>query len=371
MSWQDELRESFCSIDEVQADLNCSHEDKRLIERITRNHPMRVPRYYFSLIDRSRNNGPIRRMAIPHAEEIFKAGTYDTSGEHSHTVMPGLQHKYAQTAVILATSECAMYCRHCFRKRLVGLESGEVLRDIDAAAEYIEEHEEINNVLITGGDPFTLPTKRIRALLERLGSIDTLDFIRFGTRVPVTLPSRILKGRGLLELLAAYSKKNRRIHVVTQFNHPWEITEESSEAVDKLLEAGVLVSNQTVLLRGVNSKPEVLAELQSKLVAIGVIPYYVFQCRPVSRVKRQFQVPLYEGYYIVEEAKRLLNGQSKRFRYIMSHETGKIEIVGVQEEPEPEFIFKYHQAKDPSDVGRIFTRRVSKSATWLDDLAVA
>lgn len=317
------------------------------------------------MINEEDPNDPIRKMAIPGESELLTDGTYDTSGELSNTMLPGLQHKYEKTAVILATAECAMYCRHCFRKRLVGLPSEEVLREIDAAVAYLMGHEEINNVLITGGDPFTMRTSRIDNLLQKLSGIPHLDFIRFGTRIPVTYPQRILDDGDLLEVFSAYSEKFGRLYVVTQYNHPREVTTESIAAIDKLMASGITVSNQAVLLRGVNDDPSVLAELQNRLVGIGVNPYYVFQCRPVARVKKSFQVPLYRGYKIIENAKRLLNGHSKRFRYIMSHVTGKIEILGIMDN---RFLFKYHQAKDQEDLGRIFSRALDKNATWLDDL---
>jgi KamA family protein len=304
-------------------------------------------------------------MAIPSDSELIVEGSYDTSGELSNTILPGLQHKYRQTALILATAECAMYCRHCFRKRLVGLPSQEVLRDIDAAVEYIMTHKEINNILITGGDPLTMRTSRIDRLLSALCKIPHLDFIRFGSRIPVTYPNRILYDSELLDVLSKHSNRSKRLFVVTQYNHPKEITPESIEAIDKLLSSGITVNNQTVLLKGVNDDPVIMADLQNKLVSIGVSPYYVFQCRPVARVKKTFQVPLFEGYNIIEKAKKLLNGHSKRFRFIMSHPTGKIEILGILD---GRFLFKYHQAKKMSDQGRIFTRELDIHATWLDDL---
>jgi KamA family protein len=279
--------------------------------------------------------------------------------------MPGLQHKYQQTALILATSRCAMYCRHCFRKRLVGLPTEEILRIFNDAVKYIEKHEEINNVLITGGDPFVLGTNVIAEFLDKLSTIQHLDFIRFGSRVPVTFPERILEDEELLDLLKNNTEQSKRVYVVTQFNNPREITEKAADAIDALMRSKVIVNNQTVLLHGVNDNPEILAELQNKLVGIGVNPYYVFQCRPVKRVKSHFQVPLYKGYEIVEEAKKKLNGHSKRFKYIMSHQTGKIEIVGIMDEY---IYFKYHQAKDYDDIGKFFKRKLNKTAGWLDEL---
>jgi L-lysine 2,3-aminomutase len=151
---------------------------------------------------------------------------------------------------------------------------------------------------------------------------------------------------------------------VTHFNHPREITPQSIGAVNNLLEAGVLVSNQTVLLRGVNDNPSTIATLMNKLVGVGVVPYYLFQCRPVKRVKHQFQVPLCEGSRIVEKAKASCNGLSKRFKYIMSHVTGKLEILGIMDR---EIYFKYHEAKDRENLGVMFKCQLDEDAGWLDD----
>ena len=157
---------------------------------------------------------------------------------------------------------------------------------------------------------------------------------------------------------------DKRLYVVTQFNHPREITPQSIGAVNSLIKSGVLLSNQTVLLRGVNDNPETLATLMDRLVSIGVAPYYVFQCRPVKRVKHHFQVPICDGVRIVEQAKAKCNGHSKRFKYAMSHKTGKIEILGILGD---DVYFKYHEAKDRQNLGVMFKRRVDENAGWLDD----
>jgi lysine 2,3-aminomutase len=266
----------------------------------------------------------------------------------------------------LATNRCATYCRHCFRKRLVGLPTEEIVKRFEDAAEYIENHEEINNVLISGGDPLVLSNEVIQRFLEVLTKIDHLSFIRFGSRTPVTLPSR-LSDPELLALFKKYSQMDRRLYVVTQFNHPREITPQSISAVNNLIKAGVMLSNQTVLLRGVNDAPETLATLLNRLVSIGVTPYYVFQCRPVKRVKNHFQVPICKGVKIVEKAKANCNGHSKRFKYIMSHKTGKVEILGIMD---GEIYFKYHEAKNRENLGVMFKRRVDEKAGWLDDFSM-
>ncbi len=327
---------------------------------------MRVSPYYLSLINWSDPHNPIKKMVVPALEELNLDGVYDTSGEAENTKMPGLQHKYAETALILATNRCATYCRHCFRKRLVGLPTEEIVSRFEDAADYIAKHEEINNVLISGGDPLVLSNEVIETFLELLTKIDHLRFIRFGSRTPVTLPSR-LSDPELLTLFKKYGQIDRRLYVVTQFNHPTEITPQSISAVSNLLNAGVLLSNQTVLLRGVNDDPETLATLMNKLVGIGVAPYYVFQCRPVKRVKSHFQVPLCKGVQIVEQAKANCNGHSKRFKYVLSHKTGKIEILGIMN---GEIYFKYHEAKNRENLGVMFKRRADEKAGWLDDFSM-
>jgi len=364
MPWNEELKNSICSIEQLKKYIRLTPEEDRHLPLILEQHPMRVTRYYMSLINRDDPDDPIRKLAVPDVNELNLSGVYDTSGELENTKLIGLQHKYRQTALVLATNLCAMYCRHCFRKRMVGLQSQEVLKRFHEAARYISNHTEINNVLISGGDPFVLATRIIRDFLESLSGIPHLDFIRFGTRTPVTLPSRILKDDELIQLLDNYSTAERRLFVVTHFNHPNEITKQSKAAVDRLIHANVIVNNQTVLLRGVNDHPDTLATLQNRLTGIGVNPYYVFQCRPVRRVKHHFQVPLRRGYKIVEQAKTKLNGHSKRFKFCMAHRTGKIEILGIMED---EIFFKYHQAKNPENAGRFFKRQLNDWGGWLDD----
>jgi len=358
-----ELENSICSVEQLANYVELSSNEKEQLEQVVQVHPMRVSPYYMSLINWNDTHDPIRKMVVPSFEELNLEGFYDTSGEAENTKMPGLQHKYSETALILATNRCATYCRHCFRKRLVGLPTDEIVKRFEDAAEYVEKHSEINNVLISGGDPLVLSNEVIERFLEILTKIEHLSFIRFGSRTPVTLPNR-LSDPELLGLFKKYSQMDKRLYVVTQFNHPREITPQSVSAVSRLINAGVLLSNQTVLLRGVNDNPETLATLMNKLVSIGVAPYYVFQCRPVKRVKRHFQVPLCEGVRIVEKAKANCNGHSKRFKYAMSHKTGKVEILGIMN---GEIYFKYHEAKDRENLGVMFKRRVDEKAGWLDD----
>ena len=346
MNWKDELKQNITKAEELKDFLNLTDEETVQMNRILEQFPMTVTRYYLSLINRDDPKDPIRRMCIPTISENDLSGTFDTSGEESNTILPGMQHKYAQTAMILSTNRCAMYCRHCFRKRLVGV-----------------PNDEITNVLISGGDAFLINNSAIRRYLETFSSIDHLDLIRFGTRTPVVFPARIYDDPELLDIIREYSAK-KQIYVVTHFNHPNEFTEESKKAIKALQAAGAVLRNQTVLLKGVNDNSETMGRLLKLLTSWGIIPYYIFQCRPVSGVGAHFQVPLREGYQIVEEAKYMQNGQGKGVRYVLSNTKGKIEILGPTDENH--MVFKYHQSKYPENRGKILIEEIASGQAWID-----
>jgi len=360
-------KDLITSIDELSSYVEMSDTEKEMLTAVSESSPFMTTKYYVSLIDKDDPNCPLRKLQIPTAEEMSQEGDLDTSGEKDNTKLQGLQHKYDSTALILSTNACAMYCRYCFRKRLVGLSNAEVLSKFDEAIEYIKQHKEINNVLISGGDSFFLPTYVIKQFLEKLSSIDHVDFIRFGTRIPVVLPDRISEDEELLSILRKYSKSNKRIYIVTQFNHPRELTEESIRAINALQDANCIINNQTVLLRGINDNSDVLADLMNGLVKNGVNPYYVFQCRPVKGVKKHFQLPFDQGIDIVENARVKLNGHSKRFKFIMSHKTGKIEILGKYKD---DIMFKYYHSPMKERIGKIFTVENDNEIAWLDEINI-
>lgn len=363
MTWKDYLKDNIVSLEELENNIHMTDEERESFKNIAKRHPMKIPRYYYDLIDWEDEHDPIRKLSVPSMGELDTSGDYDTSGEASNTKMPGLQHKYNATALVLSTNVCYMYCRHCFRKRMVGYSREEIMGRMEETVDYVSSHKEINNVLISGGDSFALSNKVIKSYLDNLSDIDHLDFIRFGTRVPVVFPQRIFMDEELLSMLKEYDDK-KEIVIVTQFNHHKEITKEAKKAITVLNEAGLSVRNQSVLLKGVNDNPDDLAKLMNSLVNAGAHPYYLFQCRPVKFVKNHFQVPLHEGIKIINEAKKSLNGISKGFRYAMSHPRGKIEIFG---EYEGKIIFKFHENKFEEDSGKIFFRDVDKEARWLDE----
>ena len=348
------------SISKIQ---KLTDEEIKKIEKITEVFGFRATEYYLSLIDWENPNDPIRRLIIPIEGELEKWGAKDPSYEKSYTVAPGLQHKYTQTALFLIGPTCFGYCRFCFRKRLFMDDDNEILIDVEPALDYIREHNEIQNVLLTGGDPLTLSTKRLKDILIKLSDIEHLINIRIGTKAPAFYPFRISKDEELLEVLKQTNKKGKRVHIVAQFDHGNEITPQARKAINKLMETGCVMLTQMPLLRGINDSPEALSELWNKAVNAGLTPYYVFQCRPTTGNK-PYAVPIEEGYKIFEQAKMNCSGLAKRIKFVMSHATGKVEIVALTEK---HIIMKYHQAAKPENIGKTMIFKRNPEAYWLDD----
>lgn len=372
-AWQEELRHSIHTIQQLQTFMALNPEESERLEQVVRHFPLQVPRYYLRLIDVNDPMDPIKELVIPSTMELDRAGYLDTSGEHANTEntkIQGVQHKYGSTALLLMNSVCASYCRYCFRKRLMDRThpDDETLRDYEGAVAYIRQHPEINNVLLSGGDPLILSSERLDHILSLLRQVDTLKIIRIGSKIPAFLPSRVTTDPELLDVLSRHTRSDKRVYVITHFDHPRELTPQAVECLDLLLRAGVLLANQAVLLRGINDNPEVLQDLFNRLSYCGATPYYLFQCRPVQG-SRHSQVPLEEGYGIFEQAKIRMSGLAKRARYIMSHYTGKIEILGIERvDGRPQLFLKYHQARNPEDLGRLFSLTLQPGACWLDDL---
>nr|WP_072513872.1 KamA family radical SAM protein [Ndongobacter massiliensis] len=360
-SWKEELQNNITKLEDLKDPFSIPPEEWADLKTVITRHPMNITRYYASLIDLKDPKDPIRRMCIPHIEELDGTGSYDTSGEESNTVLSGVQHKYPQTALVLTTNICFMYCRHCFRKRLVGYTRDEILSRRREAVEYIWDHKEIDNVLLSGGDFLTLNNAQIAEYFKELTRISHLDFIRMGSRIPVVFPMRISEDTELLDIFEKYNQK-KRIMLVSQFNHPRELTNESIAAIRAVQETGVDVLNQTVLLKGINDSVETLTALMKGLMRIAVTPYYIFQCRPVKHVTQHFQIPINQGIELVNVVRDQLSGPSKQFRYAMSHPRGKIELLGKIGE---ETIFKFAQAKARSDANKMFARKMG-NAGWLD-----
>ena len=340
-----------------------NEQEKAELKKVTDKFAFRVNDYYLSLINFNDPKDPIRRIVIPSIEELEEWGKLDPSNEKAYTILPGLEHKYHSVAVFLVTYKCDSLCRYCFRKRLFIESEREYLQDWDAAYQYVREHPEVTNVLLTGGDALMLPTSQLEEILVTLWEIKHVRIIRLGTRIPSYNPYRIIDDPSLLKVIEKYSTKRKRIYVMTHFVHPRELTDVAVEAVALLQKARAKLANQTPLIRGVNDDPKVLAELLAKLSFIGAVPYYIFQCRPALG-NRAYTVPIEEGYEIVEQAKSRVSGLAKRARYTMSHSSGKIEIVGKTKDY---VYFKYHRAFRDEDSGRFMVFKSNPNACWFDD----
>ncbi len=333
------------------------------LKQVTEKFAFRSNSYYHNLIDWNDPDDPIRRISIPAMEELDVWGRLDASEEHKYTKVPGLEHKYEYTALLLINDVCGAYCRFCFRKRLFMDMNDEVTRDVTQGIEYIREHEEINNVLLTGGDPLVMSTRKLEGIIRQLREIDHVKIIRIGSKMPAFNPYRILNDPSLLAMLENYSTDEKKIYLMAHFNHPRELTKEALRAMNLVQKAGVVTVNQTPLLRGINDDPEVLADLFNRLSYAGIPPYYVFQCRPTAGNK-MFSVPIEEGIEIFEKARMKCSGLAKRARFVMSHSTGKIEILGMSEE---HTYFRYHRAANPEEKARFLAYRQNPEAYWFDD----
>ena len=338
-------------------------DERREIEDVAVRYAFRANDYYLSLIDWHDPDDPIRRLIVPSVAEMEEWGQADPSDEKNYTILPGLEHKYRSTVLLLVSGVCAGICRFCFRKRIFQGREQEVLRDLDGAVAYIAGHPEVSNVLLTGGDPLMLSTNRLERIVGALRGIEHVKIVRLGSKVPAFLPSRILDDEALAPMLGRYSLPDARIYIMTHFNHPRELTADALAAADRLLRNGIVLCNQTPMVRGVNDHPDTLAELLGQLSFAGIAPYYVFQCRP-SMGNRTYAVPIEEGYEIFEQAKAQVSGLAKRARFVMSHRSGKIEVVGLADD---RVYFRYLRAADETDSGRFLVARRNPDAFWFDD----
>ncbi|MDE5466291.1 KamA family radical SAM protein [Bradyrhizobium sp. CSS354] len=326
--------------------------------------PHRVTTFYRKQISKTDYYEQLRRIVEPSIEEFESPGSLDTSGEHANTVLPGLQHKYAQTGLLLVTDRCASYCRYCFRKRMVGKSSNEIAPDFAQVARYISQHPEMTNVLLSGGDPFVLSTAKLDEILDHLLPIPHLDSIRFGTKMVAYEPKRF-EDLALTSLFQRIHQAGKTAMVVTHFDHIGEISVDAERRIRSLHAQGVQFLNQSVLLAKVNDDPAILAATFTKCHQIGVRPYYLFQARPVKGASH-FQVALRRGLEITRGINQRLSGIHKTFRYIMSHYTGKIEILDLGDDGR--VYMRYHQNKAPEKIGKIFSRPHVETACWLEDL---
>ena len=263
-------------------------------------------------------------MSIPRGRELCDPDFLreDPLEEDEDMPVPGLVHRYPDRSLVIVSTTCAMYCRHCTRKRAAG--SRETTMDPDnlrQIAAYLSAHPEIRDVIVSGGDPFTMATEALESVLATIRSVPTVDIVRIGTRTPVVLPMRIT------DELVAMLRRYHPLWVNTHFNHPNELTPQAAAACAKLVDAGIPTGNQTVLLRGVNDNPQVMEQLCRGLVRMRVRPYYMFQCDLVRGVEH-FRTPLSRGIEIMEYLRGRMSGIAiPTFVVDAPHGGGKIPLL--------------------------------------------
>jgi lysine 2,3-aminomutase len=284
MAYKDILRNSIKTFEDLEKWLTAqkARVDPRLRDVIAK-YPMRVNTYYLSLIEKM--NDGIWKQAIPDVEELehYMDLSEDPLDEEGDIPLGGprtIIHRYPDRVLLFVSNECSMYCRFCTRKRKVGDDrKNPAMEDILKGIEYIASHEDIRDVLISGGDPFLIPTKKLDEVLERLRTIKHLDLIRIGTRVPCVWPQKIIEDTELTDMLKKHtprSLKEPQFYINTHFNHPNEITEQSYQAIKILRDLGIPLANQSVLLKGVNDDTDVMKDLVHGLGRMGVRPYYLY-----------------------------------------------------------------------------------------------
>ena len=294
--WHWQLANRIETLEELKQYINLTAEEEEGVKACLGTLRMAITPYYLSLIDPENPNDPVRKQAIPTAKELHRAAAdlEDPLHEDSDSPVPGLTHRYPDRVLVLTTDQCSMYCRHCTRRRFAGQTDAAVPVDkIDKCIEYVANHPEVRDVLLSGGDVLMLEDERLDYIFTKLRAIPHVEIVRLGSRTPVVMPQRITPG--LCEVL----KKHHPVWLNTHFNHSSEITAEAAKACAMLADAGVPLGNQTVLLAGVNDCVHVMKRLVNDLVKIRVRPYYIYQC-DLSLGLEHFRTPVSKGIEIIE-----------------------------------------------------------------------
>jgi len=293
--WHWQLFHRITTLEQLYRYVTPTEDERQALERKDWQFPFSVTPYYLSLIDLSDPDDPLRKTVIPQiAESHISAGeAADPLSEDHTSPVPGIVHRYPDRALFLATSFCSVYCRYCTRSRLVGGHTETLEVQWDRAFEYLAQHTEIRDVVISGGDPLTLSDERLGQLLGRLKQIKHIEMVRIGTKVPFVMPQRITPA--LVKVLKTFRPLFINIHAT----HPNEMTEESRQACNRLADAGIVLGSQTVLLKGVNDSIATMTDLFHKLLTVRVKPYYLFQCDPIVG-SEHFRTTIAKGKEIMD-----------------------------------------------------------------------
>ncbi|HEX9578760.1 MAG TPA: KamA family radical SAM protein [Myxococcales bacterium] len=302
--WRWQLRQSVRSLEELLRFVPLTEDERRGCLETRDSFRLGISPYYLSLIDAEHPFCPVRMQAIPSRAEALKSlgELRDPLGEDKHRPVRAIVHKYPDRVLLLALDHCPVYCRHCTRRRITSGEEGGISRDeLREAVQYLREHREVRDVLVSGGDPLILATARLVELLEEIRAVPHVEIVRIGTRVPVCLPMRVD------DELAKALRRFAPLYVVTHFNHAKEITPESREACERLVDHGVPVENQAVLMRRINSSPRAIKDLMQKCLTMRVRPYYLHQM-DVAEGLEHLRTPLAKGLEILQSLRGFTSG---------------------------------------------------------------
>ncbi len=294
--WRWQMRNRIRDLQALRSILNLSEDEEKAITSPRGRLPLAITPYYASLLERDNPTQPLRLTIIPRtAEQSLSVGeSEDPLGENDHSPVPGLVHRYPDRVLFLVTDHCFTYCRYCMRSRMVAKGKGTpfLRTHWERAISYIENSPSVRDILLSGGDPLTLPEGELEWLLSRLRRIPHVEFLRIGTKAPVVLPQRITPS--LTRMLRKFHPLWMSIH----FTHPEELTLEVKQACEQLADAGIPLGSQTVLLSGINDNLETMRVLYHNLLKIRVKPYYLFQCDPISGTAH-FRTPVEKGLEII------------------------------------------------------------------------
>ena len=352
--WHWQQRHRVRSVEELEGLLQPEETERRAFAACEDEFRVAVTPYYATLIDAEDPECPIRRQALPRMREleVEPFELEDPLAEESHMPVPGVTHRYPDRVLFYVTHNCPVYCRHCTRKRKVSDPSTAASRDqLEQGLAYIEETPQVRDVLLSGGDPLTLSDERLGEILGRLDAVEHLEVLRIGTRNPVTLPQRITEE--FCEMLGEFSP----IYLNTHFNHPRELTPEAERALGRLLDAGCVLGNQMVLLRGVNDDPETVMRLNRRLLAAGCRPYYILQC-DMARGITHFRTSLERGLEIMDHLRGRIAGMGvPDFVVDLPGGGGKVELV-------PDYIQERREGGEVEEV--VFRNWAGETFTFAD-----
>lgn len=341
--WKKQLKNSVNTLERLKEFINVSPEEENAITSL--GTKWGTSPYFASLMDKDDPQCPIRRQVLPSmAEKVNRYGVEDYLiwKENRDEDRPdSIARQYRDRVAFTVTEVCVNYCRHCFRKEVVVDQELKLRMDVEEGLAWIREHKEIRDVLITGGDPFVLSDDRIEYVIRKLREIDHLEMIRFGTRTPIVLPQRITPG--LENVLKAFHRIP--IWINTQCNHPKEITDQTAEAVFRLLECGVNVGNQAVLLKGINDDPDTFKELHQKLLRVRIRPYYLFYCEPAPGIDH-FRTQVEKGAELIRDTIRGHTTGLAQPMYVIATNIGKIPLMPdyyISGKSDTEYSLKNHE----------------------------